>query len=92
MVKKSERKANFTSLEVDTLLQNVYDHRAIIFCQHSAALRSECWSKIATNINALGKSPCLRTLDMLKIKWTNIKSSGIKELSDHKRHMQKTGG
>jgi len=90
-IKKRDRKANFSDVEIRALLGTVLAERDIIQCKLQCGLtlrrKNEAWGRVVTAVNAVSLA-AVRTVDDCRKKWKDVKAAVLKEQLE----MKKTGG
>ena len=93
--KRKQRTAKFSLAEKEILLSNVYEFKDILFGPLSSKVsnsqKQSSWRNVATAVSASHLCTAPRSIDECRIKFTNMKSEGLKELSQHRAYMMKTG-
>ena len=88
------RKANFSSEEVDILVEEVGKRKEVLFAKFSAVITNQRkkmeWQEIADRMNVVSKQ--VRDQKDVKKKWQDLSSSSKKKESCRRREMNKTGG
>jgi len=88
------RKANFSSEEVDILVEEVGKRKEVLFAKFSAVVTNQRkkmeWQEIADRMNVVSKQ--VRDQKDVKKKWQDLSSSSKKKESCRRREMNKTGG
>ena len=90
----STRKANFSSEEVDILVEEVGKRKEVLFTKFSAVVTNQRkkmeWQEIADRMNVVSRQ--VRDQKDVKKKWQDLSSSSKKKESCRRREMNKTGG
>ena len=94
MPPRQQRRPNWSGAEIEALLGQVEQRRAVIFCSVSGGLtghqKDEAWARTTEAVNAA--SSVGRTAAEVKKKWTDLKSDSKKRVAKHRRETQATRG
>lgn len=93
--KKKERSANFSPVEIDTLVQIVQKYSNVLECKktdaHTWKEKEECWEKLASDFNSINMI-CPRTAKCLKTKYECLKKEVRKKRALQQQEIYRTGG
>lgn len=91
-----KRSPNFSSAEIQTLLDEVEKNKDIIFSKLSNvvtnAAKKRAWESICERINSCNSSAHTRTVEEIRKKWSSYTSDTKKKASQQRRESLKTGG
>ena len=91
---KRKRKANFTTEELEILVDEVSKRKRILFDKFNDSLsiktKVDTWKDIASKVNAV--SSAVRTHDDIRKKWSDFASASKGKGSQRAKSMRKTGG
>ena len=89
-----KRKKNFSSSEVEVLLQEITQRKKIIFSSLSAGCtntnKKEAWEAVTRAVDAVSGEG--RTIEDVKKKWFDLKCETKRTIAKFRREMQRTGG
>ncbi|ESO82707.1 hypothetical protein LOTGIDRAFT_155725 [Lottia gigantea] len=90
------RSPNFTSQEIQILIDEVEKNKSLLFSQHSNVVtnsaKKKTWEATCFKINAVNDTDNLRTVEEIRKKWTCYVSSTKQKLAENKRETRRTGG
>lgn len=89
-----KRTPNFSSSEVDILLELVEKYKSIVECKKTDKVSCETKLQTWKRIEEEFKSTCgfFRSYSVLKNKYENLKKTAKKNFAEEKRNVYKTGG
>ncbi|XP_062595306.1 myb/SANT-like DNA-binding domain-containing protein 4 [Saccostrea cucullata] len=91
-----KRNPNFSSAEIQVLLDEVERNKEVIFCKLSNivtnAAKKRAWESICEKINSCNSSSHTRTVEEIRKKWSSYTSDAKKKASQQRRESAKTGG
>lgn len=95
MEKTKNRSPNFSSTDLDLLINLVCKYKDIIECKKTDAstwkMKEESWTKITSEFNSLTNGPP-RVSKGIKMKYETFKKELRKKISKHKEQLYRTGG
>lgn len=92
--KKLKKKPNFTTTEVNVLVEELQARKMVLFGTHGMGITNKRktaeWLKVTSSVNAV--SAVGRTVSELKKKWSDTKIEVKKKLALHRKSLEETGG
>ncbi|XP_062620631.1 nuclear apoptosis-inducing factor 1-like, partial [Saccostrea cucullata] len=92
---KKPRKANFTDLEVEVLVDAVSTNYKVLYGKFSPSLtnnmKTAAWETVTEKVNAVSLQ-CRREVGDVRKKWQDLQSAVKKKESQRRKSMRQTGG